>query len=102
MKSSPWVCLCGHYDYGAGGGNYHEIVGFHNPKNVTADYRDFDEDPHNRNQNQRDGYDNQRLETVLDQAVNGEPNKISADHESSIRLSSSTGKMRSSLAPTAA
>jgi hypothetical protein len=82
-KSSPRVCLCVHYDErgGAGGGNNHEIVGFHNPKDVIADYRDFDEDPHNRNQNQQDRYDKQRLETVPDQAVNGEPNKISADQD---------------------
>ena len=80
-RNHPRVSLCVHYDEncGAGGGNYHEIVGFHNPKDVIADYRDFDEDPHNRNQNQQDGYDNHRLETVPDQAVNGEPNKISAD-----------------------
>jgi hypothetical protein len=80
-KSSPRVGLCCHYDEiaGAGGGNYHEIVGFHNPKDVIADYRDFDEDPHYRNEKQHDGYHKQRLETV-GQAVNGEPNKISADH----------------------
>jgi hypothetical protein len=79
---SPRICLCVHYDQigGAGGGNYHEIVGFHNPKDVFADYRDFDEDPHNRNQNQHDGYDKQRLET-FGQAVDGEPNKISADQD---------------------
>jgi hypothetical protein len=47
---------------------------------VIADYRDFDEDPHNRNQKQRDGYHKQRLET-FGQAVDGEPNKISADQD---------------------
>jgi hypothetical protein len=74
--------LCVHYDQigGAGGGNYHEIVGFHNPKGVFAGYRDFDEDPHNRNQNQHDGCDKDRLET-FGQAVDGEPNKISADQD---------------------
>jgi hypothetical protein len=81
-KSCPWVCLCCHYDQiaGAGGGNYHEIVGFHNPKDVIADYRDFDEDPHNRYQKQHDGYHKQRLET-FGQAVDGEPKKISADQD---------------------
>jgi hypothetical protein len=73
-----------HYDEeisGAGGGNDEDIVGFHNPKHIIADDRDFDEDRHNRNQNQHDGYDEQWPETVPGQAVNGEPKKVSANQD---------------------
>ena len=39
---------------GAGAGNYEDIVAYHNPKGELADYRDFDEDPHNRSYSQQE------------------------------------------------
>jgi len=72
------ICLGLQYDekVGAGAGNCEEIVSCHHPKGEIADYRDFDEDRHNRSQGQ---YDGQHHPHPPGKAVNSGPKKVGTD-----------------------